>query len=81
MGGKPPASLLNSDAMNEDITYTIGQIVLHKGAPAMVASISEGRPTITLKLAKNHYKTVLKTDVQPYEGEGDAVSLGFSNEG
>ena len=61
--------------------YKPGQIVLYKGAPALVITVPVGRPSIALKLAHNHYKTVMKTEVQPYEGEGDAVSLGFEREG
>ena len=63
--------------MNPNHIYKPGDIVLHQGAPAKVITVQEGKPTITLKLAHNHYKTVLLTDVKPYEGEEDEVSLGL----
>lgn len=54
------------------------EIVLHKGKPAMVLCRKEGK-TVTLMVSRNHFKTVLESDVEPYTGDGDAVSLGFKD--
>ncbi len=51
------------------------EIVIHNGRPALVVSRNE--KSVTLMLARNHFKTVLLEDVKPYNGDGDAVSLGF----
>lgn len=66
--------------MNKDHIFTPGDIVLYNGAPAKVINYSTSGVSVALKLAKNHYKTVLKADVEPYKGDGDAVSLGLGDE-
>lgn len=53
------------------------ELVIHKGLPALVISRGANGKTLTLMLARNHFKTVIDEDVQPYTGDGDAVSLGF----
>lgn len=51
------------------------EIVMHKGKPALV--IKRNGKSILLKLAENHYKATLPSEVEPYDGDGDAVSLGL----
>lgn len=63
--------------MDKGCNLEYGQIVLHKGRPALVVSVPTNGRSVTLMLAKNDFKTVLKEDISPYDGEGDAVSLGF----
>ena len=66
--------------MTKQTTYTVGQLALYEGAPALVISVPEGRPSVILKLAHNHYKSVIKAEVQPYNGKEDALSLGLTTE-
>ena len=63
--------------MDKGCNLEYGQIVLYKGRPALVVSVPTNGRSVTLMLAKNDFKTVLKEDISPYDGEGDAVSLGF----
>lgn len=56
-----------------------GEIVIYKGKPALIVGTNGTGKTVSLKLARNHYMTVLKEEVTPYTGKEDAVSLGLQD--
>ncbi|MCR5408159.1 MAG: hypothetical protein K6E61_03535, partial [Bacteroidales bacterium] len=53
------------------------EIVMYKGKPAVVITYSSNGKAVTLRLSRNDFKTVMLSEVKPYTGDKDAISLGF----
>ena len=65
--------------MQDQLTYKYGDIVLYKKQPALVMAVNANGRGVILKLSGKMWVTTLITNLKPYTGDGNAVSLGLED--